>query len=463
MTTYYVGPGGNDGNAGTSWALRKLTLNGAEDVPVAPGDIVYVGPGVYRETLTIDISGTGSSQIAYVGDITGENTDGIGGIVRVTGSDDDQSATRANCITATGKSRRTFRGFSFDTTTSDTLTVIASSDSDNWIIEDCNFQYGGRYSIFCNGANQHNWIVRRCIIGPGFEKMTDIGIYLFNGASVTNANHAIENCIVTAFTYAIDVYNVQGTVVKNCVILNCTIAGIFGWGTNHIEVYNCIIQGNVNGIQAGNANAVKEDFNTFWGNTTDRAGTMGTGANSKTYPALFEQALLYDGIQYNKNLFALSEWSQIVHIDSTGTATDDLFGITRPEADFKKSWGAIQYDEILRGTGTVRGGSSSLKFEDSSRHQIFVPSSSENTKVSVFVYREGGYGASILPEMVIKQPGQSDRITTDTGLTGTWNELTDTFTPASLPPYFVVELVSHNTGSSNANVYFDDLSVTGSA
>ena len=48
MTTYYVGSGGSDANAGTSWALRKLTLNGAEDIPVAAGDVVYVGPGVYR-------------------------------------------------------------------------------------------------------------------------------------------------------------------------------------------------------------------------------------------------------------------------------------------------------------------------------------------------------------------------------------------------------------------------------
>src|SRR3989304_7878159 len=57
MPTYYVGPGGNDGNSGLTWALRKLTLNGAEDTPVAAGDICWVGPGVYRELLTDDISG----------------------------------------------------------------------------------------------------------------------------------------------------------------------------------------------------------------------------------------------------------------------------------------------------------------------------------------------------------------------------------------------------------------------
>lgn len=46
MTTYYVGSGGNNANAGTSWSQRKLTLNGVEDIPVAAGDTVYVAPGV---------------------------------------------------------------------------------------------------------------------------------------------------------------------------------------------------------------------------------------------------------------------------------------------------------------------------------------------------------------------------------------------------------------------------------
>ena len=58
MTTRYVGPGGSDANSGLTWALRKLTLNGVEDTPVVAGDTIYVGPGTYRETLTVDVSGT---------------------------------------------------------------------------------------------------------------------------------------------------------------------------------------------------------------------------------------------------------------------------------------------------------------------------------------------------------------------------------------------------------------------
>src|SRR3989304_2901889 len=96
MTVYYVGPGGNDANNGLSWANRKLTLNGAEDVPVAAGDTVYVGPGGYRGGL-----GRG----------------GGGGIVRITGSDNDQTATRANAISGVGRHYRPLRGFLLDTLT----------------------------------------------------------------------------------------------------------------------------------------------------------------------------------------------------------------------------------------------------------------------------------------------------------------------------------------------------------
>src|SRR3990172_11070704 len=129
MTTRYVGIGGNDGNSGLTWALRKLTLNGAEDTPVADTDIVYVGPGVYRELLTVDVSGT--TGISYIGDVTGEHTDGVGGIVRITGSANDTTATRANCLTATSSAYRLFKGFLVDTSSSFLITTATSINK--WI------------------------------------------------------------------------------------------------------------------------------------------------------------------------------------------------------------------------------------------------------------------------------------------------------------------------------------------
>jgi hypothetical protein len=83
-----------------------------------------------------------------------------------------------------------------------------------------------------------------------------------------------------------------------------------------------------------------------------------------------------------------------------------------------------------------------------------------STTVSIYVYREANY-AGVLPQMVLRQPGQADRTTTDVGAAGGWNQLTDTWTPAVTPPYVIVELVSNNTaGAGNYATFFDDLTIS---
>ena len=139
MSIYFVGIGGNDGNDGLTWANRFLTVNAAEDEPVVADDTVIVGHGVYREELTLDVNGASGQPITYIGDVSGELTDGVGGIVRITGSDDDQSSTRGRCINAAAKTYRTFRGFVFDMVTVSLLQ--ASGGCNGWIIEDCPYIY----------------------------------------------------------------------------------------------------------------------------------------------------------------------------------------------------------------------------------------------------------------------------------------------------------------------------------
>ena len=65
--------------------------------------------------------------------------------------------------------------------------------------------------------------------------------------------------------------------------------------------------------------------------------------------------------------------------------------------------------------------------------------------------------------MIVKQPGQADDVTTDVAAASQWNELSTTLTPAAIPPYVVVELVSRNTDVGNPatnDVFFDTLTVT---
>ena len=100
-----------------------------------------------------------------------------------------------------------------------------------------------------------------------------------------------------------------------------------------------------------------------------------------------------------------------------------------------------------------------MAIRDAGRHQIWVPVTATSTTIKVYVYREANYAGN-LPQMIIKQPGQADDVTTDVGAAGGWNLLTTTLVPAADPPYVVVELVSRNTNGAADETFFDDLDVS---
>lgn len=287
MATYYVGSGGSDSNSGTSWANRKLTLNGAEDIPVAAGDTVYVAPGTYRETLTVDVSGSSGNPITYIGDYSGANTDGIGGVVRVTGSDNDQTPTRNNAISASGRNYRTFRGFSFDMGNTNQVLFQVGGTSTNWIIEDCVFAHSAssRLLNFEGGGSAHT--VRRCL----FAYSGSVGLYLTHSSTVNDTGTVIENCIFLATRQAgIRIGRIGGVTIRNCTTINCG-SGI------HVEtalssgqtvtVNNCILTANTTALQSVSSGWLVEDYNSLFANSTDRTN-VSVGSNSNAYPPLFD-------------------------------------------------------------------------------------------------------------------------------------------------------------------------------
>ena len=458
MTTYYVGSGGNDGNDGLTWGARKLTLNGVEDIPVVAGDTVYVAPGVYRELLTCDVSGSAGNPITYIGDVTGEHTDGIGGIVRVTGSDNDTSTARNYGITGTGRNFRTFRGFRIDACTLDGIIL----DGTNWIVEDCAIFDTTRYGIYVNGANQASNTFRRCCMFG----CKQTGILFYHSADVAGTSQLVENCLILDSDYGlhslIEVWNIDGITIKHCLLSGGIGAGVrvqANTGNPMVTVRNSMIQNCWRGFNAVAAGDIDENYNNLYGNNANRTNTN-IGANSTTYPPLLAAPLLLDGIRLPWWFGTLSGWSAMRQLTGASMADDDLSGITRPATDSKKSWGAVQFQPMVREATTVRTGAASLELSDAGEHQIIVPVSNESTTISVYCYREADYTGTN-PRMVIKQPGQSDRTTTDAGAASQWNQLTDTFTPAAIPPYVVVCLQSLNTAAAtDFKVYFDDLVVS---
>jgi hypothetical protein len=422
---------------------------------------VYVGPGTYREQLTVDVDGTSGNEIVYIGDVTGEHTDGVGGLVRITGSDNDTTKTRAYCILGNTDDYRIFRGFTFDMAST---YCISGSDCDHWTIEDCSFQNDANSSVY--GSSGTDWVIRHCAFLGGLIHVT-----LTVGAATDSSGHIIQNCLMLfALNDGIKIERWGDVIIRNC--------AIFGAGDDGIDVAiapnaghpclvnNCIIAFcDSNGLEATGVGDMTENYNTLYANGTPRS-SVNVGANSVTYPALLLPPILHSGASQASGfrfpwLFGtLSEWSAIRAITGSNEATEDLHGLVRPTTAAKNSWGPLQFMDAERETGTVQAGSASIALHDAGSHQIFVPVTATSTTISVYVYREANY-AGTNPRMVVKQPGQADDTTTDAAAAGQWNQLTTTLTPAALPPYVVVELQSLNTAAAgNYDTFFDTLAVS---
>src|SRR5690242_4908865 len=87
MATYYVRKTGSDAAAGTSPATAWATIGKALGASgIASGDTVYVGPGVYREQITVAMT-SATVETLVIADVDGSQTGDAPGEVRWTGWD----------------------------------------------------------------------------------------------------------------------------------------------------------------------------------------------------------------------------------------------------------------------------------------------------------------------------------------------------------------------------------------
>lgn len=368
MTTRYVGIGGSDANSGLTWALRKLTLNGCEDTPVVAGDTIFVGPGTYRELLIVDVSGTAGNPITYIGDYTGANTDGIGGMVRITGSANDIALTRANCITVTSKNYRTFTGFMLDLTSNVMADIISSTDV---VFNKCIFFYGVTALLRATGLTQARMTVQNCAF---FASRGVACVQFSHSAVVDNAAHLVENCLFVGGGNSknVDHVRVGGTTVINSTFLaggngvQVTTAITVG---QIVTVNNCTFQSCTAGLIATVSGEIVENYNTLFGNGTDRTNTA-TGANSIAYPSSFDSRWFFQMVNVGagpNNVyqlatpFDLASFSALLNVAGTSPSTTDMRGTAIQGS--QREWGALEYDSTLKIQGSAGGSGTSRKVQ----------------------------------------------------------------------------------------------------
>lgn len=452
MTTYFVGTGGSNANNGSTYALRKLTIQAAENIGLVAGDTVYVAPGTYREAWTCQVSGTAGNPITFIADVTGENTDKVGGVVRVTCSDDDLVASaRTNCISALTRNYRTMRGFLVDSATSGYGILTQAT---NVIIEDCIFT-DCYYAVQISGVNARNVIVRRCRLIGNLSS-----VFIQHSATLNDAGHIIENCEMLYNSVAANIQRVGGVVFRHCTIVGNQYGMAFGAALaagQKVDVQYSIIAYNGTGLSALNLGDIVENYNNFNINATARSN-VAVGANSNAYLTGFKPSMLFAGVRFPPAYpRELADWSALRRLDGSTDVSDDIYGMVRPATESKNSFGALQYNEAQRETTTVHGGVASMKIADAGRLQFFISVNAIPTTISVYVQWQTDY-AGTKPQMIIRQPGESAITLTAVGTSGAWELLTSTFTPSADTNYVVVEFVSSNTALAGSYATFwDDL------
>lgn len=315
MTTYYVRKGFSDGNAGTTPATAWATIDKAANT-VAAGDTVYIGAGVYPETVTMDTPGSSGSPITYISDITGEFT-GDPGLVIITGFDDgDAVASRAIVWDTNGKSFIVCKYIMFYGA-SGTFVVGNITNASHIAYEGCEFIFcqfctGGRENVqeafkieINNGVTPtaNGLTFSNCFFHGSFDADWDS-----NASAHVNLKWFFNNCIFvvgadTSLPDAIElnrVTNGGAFTIGGITVNGCTFIGFYnGIGstnfantTNPSKIYNCLFIG----------------ANTVWNLTSATAGTwlaqgnkgFATGGTGGTFtespPDIHDNSVLIGGI-----------------------------------------------------------------------------------------------------------------------------------------------------------------------
>lgn len=330
--TYDVGPSGPIKVASVD-SDTQITLAANWDFPTLTG-------------LAYQVWG----HVEYVGDYLGNLTDGVGGVVRITGSDNDQAATRANCIIATSKNQRSFSGLQCDTTSAIVLSMLTSCS--NWVISKSALAVFSSQAIVSSGTGTGVTVDACLVLGhPG-----NFPIQFINVAVLSNMGGMIQNCMVIGGLVGIETGRVGGITVRNCTFpAGRGNSGIIDIGNaltvgQAITVNNCVISYSSAAFVATVAGEIQEDYNSLSSVITNYTNTT-TGAHTVTYPPLFDsrwffQLLNAQNFAQVASPFDLSAASQLLNLTGRFPTLTDLRGTVKIGSN--REYGALEYDSSLK-------------------------------------------------------------------------------------------------------------------
>lgn len=512
MTIYYVRKSGSDGNAGTSPAAAWLTISKALGASgIASGDTVYIGPGVYREMITCNLTSP-STETFVIGDIYGVQTGDTPGEVRISNyaTNDTTAPATDNLLNLNGKDHLTFQYLTFFFTMSNDFGAGEfAANEDNAVWADAISQYikflDCAFYVFNTHENADATVMSfvGAIDTPLHLEINRCRIYKFSsGDAITincefthtvdfDADILIENSMIlnwksTSIQFtAAPFWDVDppepaagGLICRNNIIIASSDLAIYIGSSSSVHpsyLYNNIIGSMAtdyavyNDIEStGWEDAVIEDYNYFLARSTHETYHIDAGANSITdsgYAFVVntgEEAFLGQSI---RPFLSPSAGSPLLGFGNHASAPDvDILNRPRPASlNGDYSMNAVgcyeRHDTGVGDSSVFDSPPTSMKIIGAGDHDFQLAVDPITTNITVMVRYDTNHGSTNKPQVqLLSNPtiGVTAETKTMTEAEDTWEKLEFTsFVPTD---YGVVTLrcVSRST-AGNGIANFDTI------
>ena len=341
MATYYVRTDGSNANAGTGPAINQAwqTIGKifAAGSVVTGGDIVYIAPGTYTESILIQATSP-TSEVQIIGDPLSAQFSGITpGVVKLSAYNSSGTVVVFNntyLISGTSKNNYSFSNMVFESAHSTSVSGIEFLTSRYTKFTRCIFRNentgnpsnGAQIRMTATASTPVDATFTNCYFAPSIAYALWI-----TGASQASDTTSVQNCYFDGRpSDCLLLYSVTAS-VTNCTFVN-SLAGVFqftGSANAFITVKNCLFKRCTTGIVGTSSISGVQTYNRFISCNAEVTNipTSATSSGAGVFGVDSFESLLYGLNNLQPGTSYLNSPNKSFG-NATGAPTTDLYGVT---------------------------------------------------------------------------------------------------------------------------------------